>query len=284
MKIGLYLSSLIITSMLNADWATNINTTTQEMSDYTLITKDPVTGLIMDHLVVDAMIAAWGYKYWSWGEESFHVKEEDWFEKDSDTGGSDKTGHFYMTYLLSRVMASRMEDRGWGLEEASLAGALSGMLAMTLLEVGDGTSAYGFSKEDLLADALGAGMAYLLRANPRVDDFIDIRLEYLPSSGYLSDGDNTTDYSGMKHLMAFKVAGFESIKHTYWGLIEFQVGYYSRGYRSYDTGSDRSQHAYAGIGISLSNLADRSEVNVLKNLFEFYQPGHTYIETDIWSR
>jgi len=270
--------------MLSAEWAANINSSTQKMSDYTLITKDPVTGLVMDHLLVDVMIAAWGYKYWNWGEESLHVKEEDWFDKDSDTGGSDKTGHFYMTYLISRIMASRMEDRGWSLEEASLAGALSGMLAMTLLEVGDGTSPYGFSKEDLLADALGAGMAYLLRANPRVDDFVDIRLEYLPSPGYLSEGDNTTDYSGMKHLAAFKVAGFESLKHTYWGLIELQVGYYSRGYRSYDTGSDRSQHLYAGIGISLSNLAERSEVNVLKNLFEFYQPGHTYIETDIWSR
>ncbi len=283
MRIAIYLL-FIITSMLNADWTTNVNSSTQKVSDYALITKDPLTGLVMDHIAVDAMIAAWGYKYWNWGKESLHVQEEDWFDKDSDTGGSDKTGHFYMTYLLSRILASRMEDRGYSLEEASLAGSLSGMLAMTLLEVGDGTSAYGFSKEDLLADALGAGMAYLLRANPRVDDFIDIRLEYLPSSGYLSNGDNTTDYSGMKHLAAFKVAGFESLKHTYWGLIEFQVGYYSRGYRSYDTGSDRSQHLYAGIGISLANLADRSEVNVLKNLFEFYQPGHTYTETDIWSR
>jgi len=269
--------------MLKADWTESVNSSTQEMSDYTLITKDPITGLVIDHLAVDAMIAAWGFKYWKWGKESSHITEEPWFEKNSETGGSDKTGHFYMTYLLSRVMASRMEDRGWSLEEASLAGSLSGILAMTLLEVGDGTSSYGFSKEDLLADALGASLAYLLRANPRADDFIDIRLEYLPSPGYLSNGDNTTDYSGMKHLVAFKVAGFESLKNTYWSLIEFQVGYYARGYRSYDI-TNSNQHVYAGIGISLSNLAQRSEINVLKNLFKFYQPGHTYAETDMWSR
>lgn len=284
MRVAIYLLSLIITSLLHAQWTANINSSSKTMSDYTLITKDPVTGLVVDHLVVDVLIGAWGLKYWKWGEKSSHITREDWFEKDSDTGGSDKTGHFYMTYLLSRIMASRMQDRGWSLEEASLAGSLSAMLAMTFLEVGDGTSAYGFSKEDLLADALGAGMAYLLRVNPRADDFIDIRLEYLPSSGYLSDGDNTTDYSGMKHLAAFKVAGFESLKNTYWSLIELQVGYYSRGYRSYDTTADSSQHVYAGIGISLSNLAQRSEINILKNLFEFYQPGHTYVETDIWSR
>lgn len=284
MKIGIFLSSLLITSILSADWATNINSSTQTASDYTQITKDPKMGLVIDHLLIDSLIAAWGYRYWSWGEKSLHVRKEDWFERDSDTGGSDKTGHFYMTYLLSRVLASRMQDRGWSLEKSSIAGSLSGMLAMTLLEVGDGTSAYGFSNEDLLADAVGASLAYLLRANPRVDDFIDVRLEYLPSPGYINEGDNTTDYSGMKHLMAFKVAGFESLKNSYWGLFEFQVGYYSRGYRSYDTNEDKTQQIYAGIGISLSNLAQRSEINILKNLFEFYQPGQTYVETDVWSR
>ncbi len=270
-------------TLLFSDAIDKINSHSSSFNDYTLITKKPIPGLVMDHLIADAIIIAWGFKNWNWGEESFHFEEEDWFEKDSATGGSDKTGHFYMTYLISRVMASRMEDRGWNLHEASLAGSLSGMLAMTILEVGDGTSAYGFSKEDLLADALGAGLAYLIRANPRVDDFVDVRLEYLPSSGYLKEGDTTTDYSGMKHLAAFKVSGFESLKHTYWSLLEFQVGYYSRGYRTYDT-IEESQHLYAGVGISLSNLADRSEINVLKNLFEFYQPGHTYVETDIWSR
>ena len=69
----------------------------------------------MDHVTADVAIALWGFQNWNWGTESFHFRTEDWFEEDSDTGGSDKTGHFYMTYLLSRVLASRMEDRGWSL-------------------------------------------------------------------------------------------------------------------------------------------------------------------------
>ena len=278
----LYISLLLLTS-LNAEIVSTINNSSKTLNDYTLITKDASTGLILDHLMADTLISIWGYNHWKWGEKSLHVTREDWFEQDSKTGGSDKTGHFYMTYLLSRTMASRMEDRGYSLEKASLAGALSGMLAMTLLEVGDGTSEYGFSNEDLLADALGASLSYLIRSNPRVDDFIDIRLEYLPTSGYLKGGDNTTDYSGMKHLVAFKMAGFESLKHTYWSLLEFQTGYYARGYRSFDT-VDKSQHLYVGIGLSLSNLAQRSEINILKNLFKFYQTGGTYLEADMWSR
>ncbi len=274
---------LIFLLSLDAEVVTTINTHTKTVNDYILITKDATTGLIFDHLMADTLISIWGYNHWKWGEKSLHTRREDWFEQDSQTGGSDKTGHFYMTYLLSRVMASRMEDRGYSLEKASLAGALSGMLAMTLLEVGDGTSEYGFSNEDLLADALGASLAYFIRSNPRVDDFIDIRLEYVPTSDYLKGGDNTTDYSGMKHLVAFKVAGFESLKESYWSLLEFQTGYYARGYRSFDT-IEKSQHFYIGFGLSLANLAQRSEINILKNLFEIYQTGGTYIETDLWSR
>lgn len=266
------------------EWVDDLNSMTKKTNENTLITNDPTKGLILDHLSTDVLIGIWGYNNWNWGARSFHVKSEDWFEEDSATGGSDKTGHFYMTYLLSRILSSRMEDRGWSLEEASLAGSLSGMLAMTFLEIGDGTSSYGFSTEDLLADGLGALSAYFIRSNPKVDEFIDIRLEYLPSSGYLDNADTATDYSGMKHLVAFKLAGFDDIKETPLQYIEFQVGYYSRGYRTYDVDVAKSQQIYVGVGLNLAQLANKSGINILKNLFEFYQPGYTYLETNAWER
>lgn len=266
------------------EWVDDLNSMTKKTNKNTLITNDPTKGLILDHLSTDVLIGIWGYNNWNWGARSFHVKSEDWFEEDSATGGSDKTGHFYMTYLLSRILSSRMEDRGWSLEEASLAGSLSGMLAMTFLEIGDGTSSYGFSTEDLLADGLGALSAYFIRSNPKVDEFIDIRLEYLPSSGYLDNADTATDYSGMKHLVAFKLAGFDDIKETPLQYIEFQVGYYSRGYRTYDVDVAKSQQIYVGVGLNLAQLANKSGINILKNLFEFYQPGYTYLETNAWER
>lgn len=268
----------------SAEWIDTLNQKTEDINRFTLITEDPKRGMIMDNMGVNTMIALWGFSNWNWGTESFHFRTEDWFEKDSDTGGSDKTGHFYMTYLLSRVLSSRMEDRGWSLEEASLYGSISAMLSMTFLEIGDGTSPYGFSKEDLLADGLGALTAYLIRSNPKVDKFLDVRLEYLPSSGYLDNSDTATDYSGMKHLFAFKFSGFEDLRDTPLGYIEMQVGYYARGYRSYDVDIAKSQQVYIGIGLDLTRLAAMSDINILKNLFEFYQPGYTYTETNLWQR
>lgn len=270
--------------LVGAEWVENVNEFTTDMNDRLLFTHDPMKGLIIDHLAVDAMIAVWGFEHWNWGSRSFHVRREDWFEEDSDTGGSDKTGHFYMSYLLSRVLSARMEERGWSHEDATLAGSLSGMLAMTLLEVGDATSDYGFSGEDLLANGLGALSAYWLRSNPKLDALLDIRMEYQPSSGYLDHADTATDYSGMKHLVAFKFSGVEAWSDTPLRYLEVQTGFYTRGYRSYDIGMAKSQQVYIGVGINLSELAKKSGINILENIFEFYQPGHTYIETKIWKR
>lgn len=261
----------------------SINTGTKKASEAILISKDPLAGAIIDTSLVSAGIAVWGFTQWNWGTESFHVHDEGWFEQDSKTGGSDKTGHFYMTYLLSRLMASRMQDRGLSLQESSLVGSLTGLTAMTLFEIGDGTSPYGFSKEDFIADSVGALFAYFIRAYPKVDEFVDVRFEYWPSNSSEGRTDFTTDYSSMRHLIAVKALGFDALKRTPLSLVEFQVGYYTRGYRSYDT-VEESQHLYVGIGISLADLARRSEIHVLENIFEFYQPGHTYVETDVWSR
>ncbi len=284
LKTILFVFLALFSAAGSADWAASVNETTDALNRRLLITEDPEIGLVIDNLAASAIITAWGFKNWNWGSESFDVSKEDWFEYDSDTGGSDKTGHFYMTYLLSRMLSSRMEDRGWDLQKASLAGSLSGMLAMTLLEIGDGTSEFGFSNEDLVADGLGALAAYAIRSNPEVDKFLDVRMEYWPSSGYQDNLDTATDYSGMKHLVALKLSGFSRLQQTPWRFVELQIGYFARGYRSYDVDVDKSQQVYVGIGFNLAELAHETDINLLQNLFEFYQPGGTYVETNIWER
>lgn len=283
MKKVIFILFFFLTQLFSENFVNRINNNTKMMNDALLFTDNPQKGLLLDTSLVITGIAVWGFTQWDWGTETFHTHSEGWFEKESKTGGSDKIGHLYMTYLLSRVLASRLEDRGYTLEESSFWGAVSGLTAMTFLELGDGTSPYGFSKEDWIANAIGAGLAYGIRANPRIDDFLDVRVEYWPNNNSEGRSDFTTDYSNMRHLIAFQLSGFEEIKETPLRFIEFQAGFYSRGYRSYDT-MPESQHAYVGIGISLSALSRESNVNVLENIFEFYQPGHTYIETDIWSR
>ncbi len=283
-KVSVLTLAIVFATSLYADgFVETINTGSSKASKFTTISDSPLLGGMVDTTLVTTGVALWGFTQWNWGTEKFHFHSEGWFEQESKTGGSDKTGHFYMTYMLSRIVASRMQDRGLSLEWASFWGSVSGLTSMTLLEIGDGTGPYGFSKEDFIADSIGAAMAFIVRAYPKVDEFIDVRFEYWPSGNSKGRTDFTTDYSSMRHLIALKLLGFDALKHTPLSLVEFQVGYYSRGFRSYDT-VEESQHLYVGVGISLADLARHSEINVLKNTFEFYQPGHTYVETDIWSR
>jgi len=280
----IFIYSLLIKFLFPSSFVAPINDFTKKTSDTFLFPLTPMQGLITDHLIADGLITLWGFKNWKWNTESFSFKTEDWFEENSATGGSDKASHFFMTYLISRMLSSRMEDRGLDLKSSSLLGSLSGMLAMSLLETGDATSPYGFSKEDLLADGLGAISAYFIRTNPFLDDIIDIRVEYFPTTNYLNNPEAAADYSGMKHLLAFKFSGIEKLEKTSLRYFELQLGYYARGYRTYDIGIAKSQQIYVGLGLNLTQFSKEIHIHFLQNLWEFYQPRFTYVEAKIWKR
>jgi hypothetical protein len=57
------LTFFLITTTLQAGMVESINKTTKSWSDATLLSKDLKTGLIVDHLLTDALIASWGFKY-----------------------------------------------------------------------------------------------------------------------------------------------------------------------------------------------------------------------------
>lgn len=110
---------------------------------------------------------AWGVTKWDWFKYSPKFKQEGWFGADTHAGGADKTGHLYMSYLLTegmlwdfkRKQVTNPEDKA----------ALAALGAMTLIEVGDATSSkYGFSGEDLIADAVGVGASWWLSQKSRM--------------------------------------------------------------------------------------------------------------------
>ncbi|PLX88844.1 MAG: hypothetical protein C0618_03450 [Desulfuromonas sp.] len=234
-----------------------------------------------DTLLSAAAITAWGVTNWDWFTRSFHRGDEGWFTDASKTGGSDKTGHMFSTYALADLMFWDFYHRnGMARQRAAQSAAWSALGVMTFLEVGDATSDYGFSYEDLIMDALGAGTSYLLNRHPGLDEKIDFRLEYWPSKGLSGRDDYAADYSGMRHLFALKAAGFTSLKKTPLRFLEVHLGYYSRGFRTYDVGHyDEERHLYAGVGLSLPEVF--SGVPILPSIFKYYQPPKTYLATDI---
>ena len=227
---------------------------------------------VIDETVIGmGLITAWGVWRWDWFERDFHFKNEHGFSRRSSTGGADKTGHFILGYLTSDIFAWRLRTEGYSRAAAYTWGALGSILVNLWLEVGDGTSDYGFSNEDLVADVLGASASLLLGVCQPCDDLIDIRIQYWPTSNYVKSGSLVGDYSGMKHLAAFKLSGVPYVKQTPLRYLEAHVGFYSRGFRSFDDEDDPRRVVYGAVAINLAELFHPIAPEALVTAFEYYQ-------------
>jgi len=270
--------SIRILSVLYA-LAFSVVVTTQAYAESQLNDKPlSTTGTVaLDLSIATMAISAWGISQWDWFQHSPVMKEEGWFGEDTHAGGADKTGHFYMSYMLSELFIWDFKRNG--VKNPAPKAALAAMTAMTLVEIGDATSSkYGFSHEDLIADGLGVAASWLLASSPTWNDRINIRMEYWPSNGYNLKNDAVSDYSGMKHLVALRGDGFESLNNTPLRWLELQAGYYTRGFRSFDEQSSSSRHAYVGIGLSLPALAGKD--SKLGTVLKYIQPPGFYLEHD----
>ncbi|MBN2527570.1 MAG: DUF2279 domain-containing protein [Deltaproteobacteria bacterium] len=202
-------------------------------------------------------ITVWGVRYWNWFEHSFHFKREFGFRQESSTGGADKTGHFYTSYIIADFLNWRLRRQGWPRLRSALVASSVAMGLMTWIEVGDATSAYGWSWEDILADFIGVAISAGLALSPTADKLLDFRVEYWPTSSYMDGGVMAADYSGMKYLMALRMSGFPFIKRmpkSPLRLVELHMGFYSRGFRTFDHAKETNRVLYFGVGLDLKEL------------------------------
>ena len=231
------------------------------------------------NLALDGALIGYGFAAWDWGTSSFSTTSEGWFASDTTYGGADKLGHAFTGYLVSDLAA--WQYRRWGYDDAEAArwGACSSIAFTTLMEIGDGISAaHGFSYEDLIMNCIGAGFSWLRQEFRGVAQLIDFRTEYFPSEQII-DGqefDITTDYEGMRHLLAFTCAGIPACQSTWLRFLEVQVGYYTRGYDDADE-QDR-RHLYAAVGLNVGEVA--AALWRRTTFFDYYQVPYTYIPFD----
>ena len=236
-----------------------------------------VTALNITAAGAAALIGAGSWDYCS---SSFHFSDEGWFDPDTKFGGADKLGHAYSGYVFTDIYSSIYKRWGYSDDKALLGGVLSSWFQMTLIEFGDGFSReYGFSWEDELMDTLGIGLAYLRNRYPSLKDKFDFRVEWFPSPA-LRHGDRTvfTDYSGQKYLIALKPDGFLKTDNSLIKAVEFDFGYYSRGYdenNRYFNGEKR--YTFFGVGLNMTYILEQLTGNRFGGIFEYVQIPFTYI-------
>lgn len=207
-------------------------------------------------------VLAYGSRHW-WKDGftgSFRTVDEGWFGQDTYAGGADKLGHAYFSYAGTRLLKHAFEWAGNDKDTSLILSAATVLGTLTAVETLDGFSEkWKFSKEDLIMNIVGTGLGLLFEKNKRLDDLIDFRLHYWPSSDArrLDQENPVSDFSGQTYLAVVKASGVPQLRsHSVMRYLELAAGYGSRGYEPNEGTPfpDRHRNLYFGISLNISEI------------------------------
>ncbi len=225
--------------------------------------------LLRVNLIGVGVVTVWGVVNWDYFSNSPKSTSEGWFGNDTDSGGADKLGHMYTSYVVAHGLSSLYQYWCFNQQDAAFYGALSSLAILGYMELGDAFSDYGFSREDFIANSAGALLGYYLYKSPALARKLDFRWEY---GLHPNDNDFVTDYENSKYLFALKLNGFDSLQDSWLRHIELQLGYYTRGFD--DATETRQRNLYLGIGINLTDLFTRHGYKKTGTVLRYLQiPG-----------
>ncbi len=197
-----------------------------------------------------AVIGVWGMLEWDYGSAGWYWANEQWFQEDTKYGGADKFGHFWFTYAAADGLTALYSSWGYEKDRANIYAAWTAWTVQAVMEGMDATSeTQGFSWEDMIMNSLGALSSVVFERNPKLDDLIDLKVEYVLNETPEGIFD---DYSNQFYSINLKLDGFDSLKNTWLRYVEFQAGYFSRGYNEDDQLKKRA--VYAGVTLNFSRI------------------------------
>lgn len=187
----------------------------------------------------------------------FHFTNEGYFGRNTYAGGGDKASHIVSYYGVSRLLSSVYEV--FDLSEEKSYTLASGVSVLTGLatELGDGTTKYGFSHEDLVADSLGALSAYVL-ARYGLNDLIGFRagvMEAPDTPDGLKVAGLGKDYSREIYTADLKLAGLARRADRNFGPARFLLVSMTYGVKGYPYALPELRERQVGLELGL-NVAE----------------------------
>ncbi|HEY7204349.1 MAG TPA: DUF2279 domain-containing protein [Methylomirabilota bacterium] len=189
----------------------------------------------------------------------YHFTQEGWFGETTYAGGSDKASHFVSYYVVSKELTNLYRRLGHSERESLWLGFGVAAAAGLVTEIGDGTTRFGFSYEDLVMDTLGAASAALI-AHYRADDLVGFRGGFLvPVTGASTCCQVAgfgRDYSNEIYTADLKFGGLARRLGVPIGPLKyllFSVTYGSKGY-PYALPEDRERQVGLEVGLNLQEI------------------------------
>jgi hypothetical protein len=140
-----------------------------------ITTEDKKRKLWLVNLTGVGIVTAWGVTNWDYFSESPKTTSEGWFGNETKSGGADKLGHAYTSYVLTHGLSNLYDSWCFSKTDAARYGALSSLAIVAYIELGDSFSNFGASKEDMISNILGVTFGYFTYRNPQLSNILDFR-------------------------------------------------------------------------------------------------------------
>jgi hypothetical protein len=207
-----------------------------------------------------AMVAGF-LGWWSDGFSSqFKFRNEGWFGPETYSAGIDKLGHAFSIYVTTRLLSQAFT---WAGDPREMSVARAGMLSFAIglgIEVFDGlekSGKYGFSWQDMIMNSAGILLGMVAEDNPGFDKWFAFRWRRESSALVGSGTYDSHQYFGVLRLSGWSELGpYNPLRY-----VELMVGYGAFGYRGDSDNSNyanRQRNLYAGVGLNLTELLDRT--------------------------
>jgi len=191
----------------------------------------------------------------------FHFTDEGFFDPGTYAGGADKASHLVDYNAVARLLTGTYELLDLPTDKARVLGSVTSVLAGFMTELGDGTTKYGFSYEDLVMDTVGATSAYLV-AHFEAEDLIGFRAGWIPSQKtppkYAATPPGVgQDYSSNIYTADLRLSGLEKrTKANFWlaRYLLLSTTYGTKGY-PYAVPELRERQLGIEIGLDVAYIA-----------------------------
>jgi hypothetical protein len=190
---------------------------------------------------------------------TFHFTTEGFFGRNTYTGGVDKMAHFVDYTVAQRALHYTYQRIGYDSSQSGWLAFGTALAAGLTTEIGDGTTIFGFSWEDLLMDGLGAGTATLLTRSGWNDTFGfrfgSISQEATPAC-CVDNSNIGRDYSGEVYTADVKISGLARRLRFDPGPARFLLFSVTYGTNGYDTVAPQLRQRLVGleVGIHFSEI------------------------------
>jgi hypothetical protein len=189
----------------------------------------------------------------------FKVTTEGFFGKDTYAGGADKCSHFVLSAFLARELDWAYEKQGHPRDQALLLSLGVTVVSGVIQEIGDAFTPYGYSWEDIAADAVG-GVAGVALSRYGLNDLIGLRFGFVPKNlppdpcCEESLGDN---YSKEIYSADLKLAGLAKRLKITLGPARFlllSATYSTRAYGFEPARPDRQRNVGLDVGLNMPEI------------------------------